>query len=169
MSIVTETAVSSIMQRNVLSVGEDWTLNDLTGFLADKQISGAPVTSETGDLVGVVSLTDIIRHNSMPENQAQEQHYTHEYYLHTLELQVAQEEATAYHVEEESGTRVKDIMTPMIFQVRENASIEEAADTMVKGRIHRLFVTSGKGLVGVVTALDMLKMLSSTYSELSEQ
>lgn len=169
MSVVSETAVSSIMQRNVLSVGEDWSLNRLTGFLADKQISGAPVTSETGDLVGVVSLTDIVRHNSMPESQSQEQHYTHEYYMHTLELQVAQEEATAYHVEEESKTRVKDIMTPMIFQVRENASIEEAADTMVKGRIHRLFVTSNKGLVGVVTALDMLKMLSSTYSGVAEQ
>jgi len=164
MSAVIETNVSSIMQREVLSVGEDWSLNHLSGFLSDKQISGAPVTSEKGDLVGVVSLTDIVRHNSMPENHSQEQHYTHEYYLHSLELQVAQEEATAYHVEEESKTRVKDIMTPMIFQVRENASIEEAADTMIKGRIHRLFVTGDKGLVGVVTALDMLKMLSSTFN-----
>ncbi len=164
MSAVIETTVSSIMQREVLSVGENWSLNDLSSFLSDKQISGAPVTSETGGLVGVVSLTDIVRHSSMPENQSQEQHYTHEYYLHSLELQVAQEEATAYYVEEESKTRVKDIMTPMIFQVRENASIEEAADTMVKGRIHRLFVTGDKGLVGVVTALDMLKMLSGTFS-----
>lgn len=168
MSVVTETAVSSIMQRNVLSVGEDWSLNDLMGFLTDKQISGAPVTSDKGDLVGVVSLTDIVRHNSMPESQLQEQHTTHEYYLHSLELQVAQEEATTYHVEEETTTRVKDIMTPMIFQVRENASIEEAADTMVKGRIHRLFITGDKGLTGVVTALDMLKMLSSMHSSVSE-
>lgn len=168
MSVVTETTVSSIMQRNVLSVGEEWSLNDLMGFLADKQISGAPVTSDTGDLVGVVSLTDIVRHNSMPESQSQDLHNTHEYYLHSLELQVAQEEATTYHIEEETTTRVRDIMTPMIFQVRENASIEEAADTMVKGRIHRLFITGDKGLVGVVTALDMLKMLSSTYSGADE-
>ena len=168
MNAVIETTVSSIMQRDVLSVGEDWSLYQLSGFLADKQISGAPVTSETGDLVGVVSLTDIVRHNSMPENQSKEQHYTHEYYLHTLERQVAQEEITTYHVEEEMKTRVRDIMTPMIFEVRESASIEEAADTMIKGRIHRLFVTGDKGLVGIVTALDMLKMLSSTYSGASD-
>ena len=169
MSVAIETTVTSIMQRDVLSVGEDWSLYDLSGFLADKQISGAPVTSAAGDLVGVVSLTDIVRHNSMPESQSQEQHDTHEYYLHTLELQVAQEEAATYHVDEETTTRVKDIMTPMIFQVREDASIEEAADTMIKGRIHRLFISGDEGLVGVVTALDMLKMLSSMQGSASEQ
>lgn len=169
MSIATETAVSSIMQREVLSVEEGWSLDGLASFLTDRQISGAPVISTTGKLVGVVSLTDIVRHNSMPESQSQEQHRTHEYYLHTLELQVAQEETTAYHIEEESTTRVRDIMTPMIFQVNENASIEEAADTMVKGRIHRLFITGDKGLVGVVTALDMVKLLSSTFGGVGEQ
>jgi CBS domain-containing protein len=164
MSVVTEINVSSIMQRDVLSVGEDWSLDGLAGFLTDRQISGAPVISETGKLVGVVSLTDIVRHKSMPESQEQEQHHTHEYYLHSLELQVAQEETTTYHVEEETTTRVRDIMTPMVFQVHENASIEEAADTMVKGRIHRLFITGDQGLVGVVTALDMMKVLSSTFN-----
>ena len=169
MSVATLTTVSSIMQRDVLSVGEDWSLYHLAGFLTDKQISGAPVTSKSGDLVGVVSLTDIVRHNSMPESQSQERHQTHEYYLHTLELQVSQEETATYHVEEESTTRVRDIMTPMIFEVRENASIEEAADTMIRGHIHRLFVTGENGLVGVVTALDMLKLLSSTFSSVGEQ
>ena len=168
MSVATETNVSRIMQRDVLSVREDWPLHSLAEFLTNKQISGAPVTSETGDLVGVVSLTDIVRHSSMPESQSQQQYDTHEYYLHTLELQVAQEEATTYHAEDESTTRVRDIMTPMIFEVHENASIEEAADTMIKGRIHRLFVTGSNGLVGIVTALDMLKMLSSSSSDLSE-
>lgn len=164
MSEVTEITVSSIMQRDVLSVAEDWSLYQLSAFLTDKQISGAPVTSAGGDLVGVVSLTDIVRHTSMPESQLREQHDTHVYYMHTLELQVAQEEVTAYHVEEETKTLVRDIMTPMIFQVRENASIEEAADTMVRGRIHRLFVRGDKGLVGVITALDMLKLLGSGFS-----
>ncbi len=168
MSVATETTVSSIMQRDVLSVGDDWSLDGLSGFLTDRQISGAPVVTASGKLVGVVSLTDIVRHKSMPESQTKEQHQTHEYYLHTLELQVAQEEVTAYHVEEESTVRVRDIMTPMIFQVNENASIEEAADTMVKGRIHRLFVTGDNGLVGVITALDMMKLLSSSFGDLDD-
>ena len=164
MSVATETMVSGIMQRDVLTVEDDWSLKQLADFLTDKQISGAPVISPSGELVGVVSLTDMVRHNSMPASRTQEKRDTHEYYLHTLERQVALEETTTYHVEQESTTRVRDIMTPMVFQVRENASIEEAADTMIKGRIHRLFVTNDNGLVGIITALDMLKVLSSSYN-----
>ena len=163
MNIDTGTSVSNIMQRDVLTVEEDWPLNRLARFLTDHQISGAPVTDREGNLVGVVSLTDIVRHDSMPESRAREQGM-HEYYLHTLELQVAQEEATDFHIQEETSATVSEIMTPMVFQVEENASIQEAADTMVKGHIHRLFVTNGKRISGIVTALDMLKVLRDIQS-----
>jgi len=164
MNADTGTTVSSIMQRDVLSVGDSWPLHQLASFLTDNQISGAPVTSEDGELIGVVSLTDIVRFDSMPESRA-ELHDTHEYYLHTLEMQVTQEEATSFHVEQESSATVRDIMTPMIFEVDQNASIEEVADTMVKGHIHRLFVTHNKQISGVVTALDMVEFLRNSFGK----
>ena len=164
MNADTLTTVSSIMQRDVLSVGDSWPLHQLASFLTDNQISGAPVTSEDGELIGVVSLTDIVRFDSMPESRA-ELHDTHEYYLHTLEMQVTQEEATSFHVEQESSATVRDIMTPMIFEVDQNASIEEVADTMVKGHIHRLFVTHNKQISGVVTALDMVEFLRNSFGK----
>ena len=71
MNADTGTTVSSIMQRDVLSVGDSWPLHQLASFLTDNQISGAPVTSEDGELIGVVSLTDIVRYDSMPENRAE--------------------------------------------------------------------------------------------------
>ena len=152
------TRVSDIMQPEVLTVEEDWSLNRLARFLTDNNISGAPVTSPEGDLVGVVSITDIVRYDSMPEQQARERH-THEYYLHSLESQIALEETTTYHIEHESQARVRDIMTPMVFAVPESATIQEAADMMVKGHIHRLFVTRNNRIAGIVTALDMLNVL----------
>ena len=164
MNADTRTTVNSIMQRHVLSVEENWPLHRLASFLTDNQISGAPVTSENGELIGVVSLTDIVRYESMPENRA-DVHDTHEYYLHTLEMQVTQEEATTFHAEQESSATVRDIMTPMIFEVDENASIEEVADTMVKGHIHRLFVTNNKQISGVVTALDMVEFLRNSFGK----
>jgi len=164
MNADTGTTVSSIMQRDVLSVGDSWPLHQLASFLTDNQISGAPVTSQDGELIGVVSLTDIVRYDSMPESRA-ELHDTHEYYLHTLEMQVTQEEATSFHVEQESSATVRDIMTPMIFEVDQNASIEEVADTMVKGHIHRLFVTHNKQISGVVTALDMVEFLRNSFGK----
>ena len=147
--------VSNIMQREVLTVENDWSLDQLARFLTDHQISGAPVIEKNGSLVGVVSLTDIVRHNGTPESHASE-HSTHEYYLHGLEMQVGQNVSRNFHVEEESSVTVQDIMTPMIFEISESASLQEAADTMVKGHIHRLFVTRQGHIVGIVTALDML-------------
>lgn len=152
------TRVSDIMQREVLTVEEDWSLNRLARFLTDNNISGAPVTSREGDLVGVVSLTDIVRYDGMPEHQARETH-THEYYLHSLETQISREETTTFHLEHESQAQVRDIMTPMVFAVPESATIQEAADMMVKGHIHRLFVTRSNRISGIVTALDMLNVL----------
>ena len=148
-------SVSDIMQREVLTVENDWSLDQLARFLTDNQISGAPVIAENGNLLGVVSLTDIVRHEGTPESHAAE-HSTHEYYLHGLEMQVGQSVSRAFHVEEESSVTVRDIMTPMIFEISEGASLQEAADTMVKGHIHRLFVTRQNHIAGIVTALDIL-------------
>jgi len=147
--------ISDIMQREVLTVETDWPLDQLARFLTDNQISGAPVIAENGSLLGVVSLTDIVRHEGTPESHAAE-HSTHEYYLHGLEMQVGQSASRAFHIEEESSVTVRDIMTPMIFEISENAGLQEAADTMVKGHIHRLFVTRKGRISGIVTALDIL-------------
>ncbi len=147
--------VSDMMQREVFAVESDWPLDQLARFFTDHQISGAPVIAENGSLVGVVSLTDIVRHDGTAESHARE-HSTHEYYLHGLEMQVGQSVSRAFHIEEESSVTVQDIMTPMIFEISENASLQEAADTMVKGLIHRLFVTRKGHIVGIVTALDIL-------------
>ena len=156
-----DVTVGSIMQQNVLSVEEDWPLNRLASFLTDNQISGAPVTGKNGKLVGVVSLTDIVRYDSFPEGR-ESTRSTHEYYLHTLESHIASEEATIYHVEQDSPAMVRDIMTPMIFEISENATVQEAADTMVKGHIHRLLVTRNKQIAGIVTALDILKVVRTS-------
>ena len=54
---------------------------------------------------------------------------------------------------------VQDIMTPTVFSVDEEAALQHVADAMIRGRIHRVFVTRQKKLVGIITALDMLKII----------
>jgi CBS domain-containing protein len=54
---------------------------------------------------------------------------------------------------------VQDIMTLMIFDVDESVSVQQVADYMIKGHIHRVFVTREKKLTGIITALDLLKVI----------
>jgi len=43
--------------------------------------------------------------------------------------------------------------------VSEEDSVQDVAETMIKGRIHRVFVTREGKLKGIVTALDMLQVI----------
>jgi len=150
--------VNDVMHHQVLAVDAGWSLEELAEFLVDNNISGAPVTEENGELVGVVSMTDILRHGSMPVN-GEDMDDAHDVYLYELERQLGHEELRMFHTRDESSAQVRDIMTPMIFKVEENTSVQEVAETMLRGRIHRVFVTRGNTLTGIVTALDMLQVI----------
>jgi CBS domain-containing protein len=72
---------------------------------------------------------------------------------------LAPEDLSAFHIEEKTQMTVRDLMTPIIFKVDENTPIQDVADVMLGGRIHRLLVTRGEQIVGIVTTMDMLKVI----------
>lgn len=148
----------AIMNKDVLTVRADWLVDQLADFLIDNSISGAPVISENGKLIGVVSLTDIVRYKSIPMNNPQPD-MPHEYYLRAPERLYSAEEIEALRIEAESLVTVRDIMTPMAFNVTEETSIQTVADSMIRGNIHRVFVTDNEVLVGIITTMDMLKVI----------
>lgn len=150
--------VSDVMRHEVLAANAGWSLEELADFLVDNSISGAPVVAENDELVGVVSLTDLVRQNRMQEHGSGGQD-THDIYLFELDRQMGKDELRELHVQYETPVIVRDIMTPMIFSVSEQTSVQEVAETMLKGRIHRVFVTRDNRLHGIVTALDMLKII----------
>jgi len=147
-----------LMNQDVLSVSVDWPIDKLSDFFIENSISGAPAISEDGKLVGVVSLTDIVRHKSMPFKNPQPD-VPHEYYLHAPERQYSQAEIESFRVEAESLVTVLDIMTPMTFNINEDTDLQQVADAMIRGRIHRVFVTRDEVLVGIITTMDMLRVI----------
>lgn len=50
-----------VMVKDVITVSEKTPLKEVTKLFGDKHITGAPVVNEAGDLVGVISESDIIR------------------------------------------------------------------------------------------------------------
>ena len=155
---MTDLTVADVMTSPVLTVAEDWPLERLASFFLGNNVSGAPVTSPTGEVVGVVSMTDIVRHSSSP-GQEGEDRGTHEYFLASTGRQFTDEEMQGFHIESESGVTARDLMTPMVFEVREDTPLQEVADMMVRGGIHRVLVTKAKKPTGIVTALDMVKII----------
>jgi CBS domain-containing protein len=145
------------MTRDVLTARADWPVEQLTELLLGHSISGAAVLDDAGKPVGVVSITDVTR--SRASNQTSDNDHIHEYYQHALERQLGYEASHGMRVESEPELTVRDIMTPMVFEVPEDAPVQRVAAEMLKGRIHRVFVTRGDRLIGVLTAFDLLRVV----------
>lgn len=147
-------AARDVMTTNVITVPEDATLSELVSVLSDHMITGAPVVDASGKLVGVVSATDVAR-NSTKRSSSVRREVPPDFYVRGPEH--LGDEVHSYMVEEESDQLVRDVMTPVIFSVSESASFDEMVDTMIGGRVHRLIVTEGEKVVGIVTTLDLLR------------
>lgn len=147
-----------IMTQDVLMVRADWSRERLGEFLVENSISGAPVISGDENLIGVVSLTDIVLHDTLP---ASDPGYNepHEYYLHELEHNYGHQEIKSFHIDGEPLTTVRDIMTPIIFKVNEDTTVQQVAGAMIKKRIHRVFVTRKDKVVGIIATPDMLQVI----------
>lgn len=52
---------SDVMIKDVITVNEKTPLKEVTKLFGEKRITGAPVVNEAGDLIGVISESDIIR------------------------------------------------------------------------------------------------------------
>lgn len=145
-----------VMTRGVQTASAEWTLDELRTFLVSRSISGAPVCDKSGKLIGVVSSTDLMRTASEESVSSDEDHA---FYAHGLDRRLSAEDLRGLHIEVTSSTTVREIMTPLVFEVPPDASIHTVADMMARGRIHRVFVSHAGKIQGVVSALDLVRVL----------
>jgi CBS domain-containing protein len=149
---------ADVMSPNPLSIRDAACVREAVAFLTDRRISAAPVINDAGRPVGVVSEADILRYD---REHVEHLHPVPDYYLRSeLMLDSGERLPDAFEVEVADDTTVGDIMTPIIFSVKPDASMEEVVEQLVTRRIHRLFVVDDGGfLIGVITTLDLLRRL----------
>ncbi|MGI0119317.1 CBS domain-containing protein [Zooshikella sp. RANM57] len=149
----TSLKAQDIMTCKVLTVSEHWSLAVLANFFARHHISGAPVLNQQGKICGVVTMSDIIRHEYIPalalfsDLLEKKAHITDDIcFTHLLGNDIGEET----HL-------VNEIMNTDVIVVRSNTSLEEIINTMIDDNVHRLFVCEGDEILGVITTMDVLK------------
>jgi CBS domain-containing protein len=140
---------ADLMNPKVLAVREDMTLRELAAYLIHHQITGAPVEDGGGRLVGVVSTVDIAEAMLTPEEQGEPEE--------PAEPGETDEADEPYLPEDD--VLVRDIMTPAIESVPEDATVSEVASRMLDSHVHRLLVTRDGRPVGIITTSDLLGLL----------
>lgn len=175
--------VQDIMHRDVVTVGPDTTVRELARVLSDGEISGAPVVDRTGRVMGVVSATDVLRLAAEgpeveleeftesrplragldldPEDDLGDQGVDYVEYYVDLFAPMAFMEGDLVGPQSALDQRtVTDIMTPAQFTVRPDATVEELAEFMWRGRIHRALVVENGQLQGIVTTFDVMRAVA---------
>lgn len=147
-----------IMCQKVITVPFDWSIDRLARFLTDKAISGAPVVDDAGRLIGVVSFADIVRQagSGLVDLARRDDNF----YSAMMDETLSPEDQRSFHDLVDQSVLVNDIMTPMVFEVSPETPLIQVAEAMVKGRIHRVMVTRDRSLKGVISALDLLKVMT---------
>ena len=148
---------ADVMNPNVLVVQEDLTVEELASFLVESEISGAPVVDSGGRLVGVVSVTDLAR--SVAEGTDGADRPGPDFFVSEWGGSFRRDQVEGLRFGQETEMRVRDIMTPAVYSVDAETPIPEVAETLINSHIHRLLVTSGERVVGIVTSSDLLGLL----------
>lgn len=156
--ILSAPSAADLMTPNPVSIGQDASIKEAVAFLTDRGFSAAPVIDNAGRPVGVLSRADIVTHH---RHQAEYVPPVPDYYQKTdLATPSGEPLPGGFQVEKTDQTRVRDIMTPVVFSVSADAPARRVVGDMVGLRVHRLFVVDQGGvLTGVISALDVLRHL----------
>jgi CBS domain-containing protein len=124
-----------VMRRRVVTVGPDTRLRELLRVFDEHSITGAPVVGPRGDLIGMVSRSDLLREERRADAAAP-----------AGELVVP-------------DLKVQAVMTPWVVCLEEDTPLEEVARQMLAKGIHRVVVTRDGALAGIISGTDMTRAL----------
>ena len=153
--------IREVMQRNVQTVSPHVSLPELEDAFLGQGVSGFPVVDK-GELVGIVSRSDIVRQLFLEHHTAES---TSDFYFdgdgfHEERLVTFKQIADRVGERIEQLT-VQDVMNRALVTVSPDNPLRHAADMLVKHRIHRLLVTEDNRLVGLVSSLDLVRLIAN--------
>jgi predicted transcriptional regulator len=150
-----ETA-QDLMTKNPISIRHDVTIQGAAAFLIEKEISAAPVIDDAGHAVGVLSHTDIVRHDSETAGKRLDESG----YYHHVDLRCPPALRDIAFGPKAKVVRVSDVMSPVVIEVFTQDPAVDVIARLLALKIHRLFVVDqAKTLVGVISTFDVLRCL----------
>jgi CBS domain-containing membrane protein len=138
---------SDVMTKNVFSVNKSTPIEKAAQLMADQGISGVPVVGNEGEVIGIISETDILSQMGSKNTGSLMDVITH-----CLESK----SCVALSIFKK---KAEEVMTSPAITVRAETPVTEIASVMAKDGINRVPVTDGKGkLIGIVSRADIVQV-----------
>lgn len=145
--------VREIMTREVITALPDTAVNLLARLMAGRGISGVPIVTVEGTLVGIVTELDMIVRNTRLEAPA---------FFQILDGRIPLETPAHYkkRLQHILGALASDVMTEEVVTVPPDTLIEDVAEILVKQRVNPIPVLHEGELVGIVSRADIIEMMA---------
>lgn len=160
----TELTAADVMQVAVKTVPSTMPLPELERQLVEAKVSGFPVVDQ-GQLVGVVSRSDVVRQICSERAIAEK---TSDFYFddegfHEEPMESFEEVASRVGQRIE-GLFVRDVMVGNPYTLALSQPVGDIARRFVKDRVHRYPVVDGGTLVGIVSTMDLVRLIAEGRS-----
>jgi CBS domain-containing protein len=139
------------MSSPVITVDPQTTVKEAAERLIANHISGMPVVTAHGELVGIITEADLLHKESGPQGGGL--------------LWFRRGSADARKAE---GLVVADVMTSPVVTVAQDTPVREIARLMTRRNINRVPVVRDGDLVGIVSRADVLRALARPDAEIAE-
>jgi CBS domain-containing protein len=138
-----------IMTTDVVTISPEASVYEAARLLLGRRISALPVVDAAGQLVGLISESDLMRRGELRTEKR------HPWWrgLLTSDLRQASEFLRC------EGRRVSDVMSRDVIAARAAMPLRELAELMERHVIKRLPVLDEQRLVGIVSRSDLLRAL----------
>jgi CBS domain-containing protein len=149
-----------IMRTEVITVAMDASLSEVERLLGEHRIGGLPVTNEAGHIVGVVSMRDLIaNYAENPEQHGPRSAGT--FYNPSSDEDADADAYDTFEIPGDITETAGDIMTPQVYTVPAEATLDAVAAEMSEHVVHRILVTEDTHIVGFISAMDILRAMAS--------
>lgn len=146
-----------LMETGIVSVGPATPLLDVHRLFTEEEISGAPVVDEDGTLLGVITTTDLVR---AIEEEHDAGRMSADYFRDLLPYSSPDWLSGPEDLQDRlRQMRAEDVMTRDVRTVPPDMPVTLVARALRESRIHRVFVSEGARLVGVLSAFDLLRVV----------
>jgi CBS-domain-containing membrane protein len=136
--------IHDVMQRDVLCVREDASVEMARSLLLEHAVRALPVVDAEGKLVGFVTRSDLLRDDDDRGNYAS--------------IDAPRGLGRGFHVEELARRVVGEVMTPYAHALPEAAPLSYAVSLMAMESLTDIPVVTENGeVVGVVTSVDVMR------------
>ena len=152
--------VKEVMTTDVLVLDMFMSLREAVSLLAEKNISGAPVVDNDGELVGILTEKDVLRE---VKEAADDVHMVFPS-IHSMGIMFELSKGETEILEafkEQANVVVMDVMTKSVITCTPDTTVNEVASILVKRNINRLpVVDEDNHVVGIITRGDIVRSIS---------